>query len=118
MNLPDKYIELIKNKSIFFNCEIGLEASDALYAINLLKASSIPISGGDIITKNNSGAFVYAIHNWGEKYIYLNFYCNRRTSESEASYAKRTYEIAEEHILMAKDVAENLGKECYIVLIL
>lgn len=117
------YNEYVKNKGIPMSVmnpgsnEIALNVEDALWAILLLRRALIPILGGDIVTKDKNGELSYAFHDWGEYYIYLNFYCNIESNESNELYVNRSHDIAKRGILEADKVAKQLGKECYIVLI-
>ncbi|MDR1624068.1 MAG: immunity 40 family protein [Tannerellaceae bacterium] len=97
--------------------EIALAVDDALQAIELLKDNQTAILGGDILSEDENGKLMYAIHLWGYDYHYLNWYCDRIDNESEDDYLKRSYNIAKEGIINASKTAERFNKKCYIVFV-
>ncbi|MDH6356076.1 thiamine monophosphate kinase [Dysgonomonas sp. PH5-45] len=124
MDSLDNYYHFIAEEGIPMSLmnpgsnEIAIIAKKSLIAIEMLKKISVPIVGGDIVTKDEKGELSYAFHDWGESYVYLNFYCNEEKGESKESYVNRSYEVAKKGILEAVKVARKLGKECYIVLVI
>ncbi len=97
--------------------EIALSANEALEAIELLKASETPILGGDILSID-SGKLIYAFQLWGSEYHCLNWYCDESENESKTNFSKRSYEVAQKAIKEAAEIAQNLGKDCLIVLVI
>lgn len=96
--------------------QIVLTVSDALQSIELLRSSRIAIHGGDIFSKENN-EFIIAYQLWGERYLYLNWYCDQFDNESREDYLQRSYILAKEGITNASKTAEKLKKECYILLV-
>lgn len=100
--------------------EIALEPDDALQAVDLLKEIQIAVLGGDILSEEENGKLIYAYQLWGDgqEYHCLNWYCDKMDSENQEEYAKRSYIIAKESIKIASDIATNLGKKCYVVIVI
>lgn len=96
--------------------EIALAVDDAFYALELLKESKTAVLGGDILSEQNN-ELVYAYQLWGDEYIYLNWYCDKNDNESKVDYLQRSYELARESITRADKIAQQLQKQCYIVLV-
>lgn len=96
--------------------ELALRVSDALQTITLLQNAQIGILGGDVMS-TDAGKLVYALHSWGDEYVYLDWYCNHMPDEVHENYVARSCVLAKEKILHADEVAKRLGKECYIVLV-
>lgn len=97
--------------------EVALNVKDALFAIELVKNADTPILGGDVLSEYQ-GKLIYAYEYWGNQYIYLNWYCDKINNESQNEYCNRSYNIAKEAITAAKEVANKLEKECFIVLVI
>ena len=97
--------------------EMALTVNETLQAIDLLKGSQIVIFGGDILTEENN-KLIYAYQLWGDKYIYLNWYCEKTDTESQIDYANRSYNMAKERIQAAHEIAKHLKKKCLIVLVI
>lgn len=100
--------------------EIALEPDDALQALALLKENQIAVLGGDILSEEGSGKLIYAYQLWGDGqgYHYLNWYCDKMDGENQEEYARRSYIIAKESIKKASDIANSLGKKCYVVIVI
>lgn len=96
--------------------EIALNSADAIEAIGLLKNCNLPILGGDVLTID-SDKLVYVDQHWGEKYNYLNWYCEKMNSESTEEYSARSYEVAKKAISEVDKVAKNFGDKSLIVLV-
>ena len=100
--------------------EIALTVNDALHALDLLNGSQIAVLGGDIISEDENGELIYAYQFWGDGYEYhcLNWYCEKTDDESQEDYVKRSYVVARESIKAANDIAKQLEKKCYIVIVI
>jgi hypothetical protein len=81
--------------------------------LEILKETDLRILGGDILSENN-GELAYAMDFWG---IYLDWSCDKKDDETEEQYLKRCYGVAKESIYKANDIAKELNKKCYIVLV-
>ena len=96
--------------------EIALQPDDALFAIGLLENSHLPILGGEIVSEDKKGQLIYALYLWGGEYCYLDWSCEKSTDNTE-EYITASYELAKEKIIIANNVAKQLKKKCYIVLV-
>lgn len=96
--------------------EIALIIDDSLKALELLKEKRIVVFVGDILSKGNN-SLIYAYQLWGEEYHCLNWYCNKLKSENQDYYLSRSHVLAEESIINAEKVAQQLKKNCCIVFI-
>ena len=96
--------------------EVALSCEDAKKATEILRKESVPILGGDIVSEQN-GSLIYAHQFWGSEYISLNWYCRREQDEELEYYARRSHDLAEDHIENARRVAAKLGQECFVVLV-
>ncbi len=97
--------------------EMALSAQDALQAIELLKSKQMPVLGGDILSIDHRGKLIYAYQLWGMEYHSLNWYCDKSENENYSEYCKRSYKIAQESIQQSLNVAKNLDRLDYIVLV-
>lgn len=124
MNGYKEYIELLENKGkklLVINpgsYESALEYQDAFKALELLDKNKTPILGGDILTVNTKNELSYAYQDWGEKYISLNWYCEKLPEEENQIYICRSLEKARLSIEKAKKIADLLNKPCYIVFVI
>jgi len=97
--------------------EHALCVEDALYAIDLLEIARLGVIGGDILSEDEDGILVYALHSWGSQYYYLSWSCNRSQDESGDEYVGRSIVLAKKSIELAGKTAEELGRKCYVVLV-
>jgi hypothetical protein len=98
--------------------EFALSIKDALFAITLLSGSKMPILGGDIVSEDENGQLVYAIHLWGYEYVYLDWYYEMEClNKNGDEYVGKSYQLAREKIITANNVAIHLRKSCYIVIV-
>ena len=122
MTAISEYLEFTKSKGRPLaeinpgSDEIALSASEALEAIELLKANETPILGGDILS-TDSGKLIYAYQLWGSEYHYLNWYCDELENESKTDLSNRSYEVAQKAIKEALEVSNKLGKDCLVTLV-
>lgn len=100
--------------------EFALTVSEALHALELLAKSQIAVLGGDILSQKENGKLIYAYQFWGDGqgYHFLNWFCDKREDEDFDDYVKRSHLVAKESIKTASDIAKQLGKECYIVMVI
>src|SRR5437588_8155818 len=77
--------------------ETALTVNQALEALELLRVSTSPIVGGDVLSEEN-GRLVYAYQSWGSEYHCLNWSCNKEPNETQTEYAIRSYVFAKESI--------------------
>lgn len=96
--------------------EVALLFNDALIALEILKKNNIEILGGDILLENN-GKLIYAYQLWGDKYQYLNWYCDQRDDERKEHYLERCYNTAKENMISAHDISEKFKNKCYILFV-
>ena len=96
--------------------ELALSVDDALKAVELLRGTQSIIFGGDILS-NESDVLIYAYQQWGSEYHYLNWSCEKMDNENQSEYCDRSYDVAREGIIKAKEVADRFGKICFIVLV-
>ncbi|CAM4120990.1 Immunity protein 40 [Pedobacter westerhofensis] len=117
------YFDLVKEKGLPLSeinpgsDEMALSVKDALEALELLRDSKVAVLGGDIYTQVDN-QLIYAYKLWGEKYVYLNWYCDKVGTENEAEYLLRSYITAKESIVKAFEISKELEKSCYIVLVI
>lgn len=97
--------------------EIALTVSEALQALELLQDNQVAILGGDILSEENN-ELIYAYQLWGDRYQYLNWYCDQYDNESREDYMQRSYILAKEGISNANKTAERLNQKCYIVFVI
>ncbi|RZJ76954.1 MAG: hypothetical protein EOO45_00285 [Flavobacterium sp.] len=97
--------------------EKALTFEDALIAIELLKNVNKPIYGGDIVSEND-GKLMYAYNLWGSGYHCLNWSCDKEIKETNDEFINRSYETAKKSVVAAKEIANKIFKNCYIVLVL
>ncbi len=102
--------------------DFALTVNDALHAVDILDldGSTIAILGGDIMTEDTNGCLEYAMYVWGDgqEYHVLNWSVSSKTAnENLEDYIKRSHITAVEAINAANNIATNLGKKCYIVLV-
>ena len=97
--------------------ELALSVDDALEAVELLRDTQTIIFGGDILS-NESDILIYAYQQWGSEYHYLNWSCEKMDNENQPEYCNRSYDVARESIIKAKEVADRLGKIGFIVLVI
>lgn len=123
MLINTEYINLLRQKGRSLESinpgsdEFALKVNDAFEAIDLLQKNNIAILGGDIMSLK-SGELVYAYHYWGEAYHSLNWYTDKMEGENDIIFVKRSAERAREAIEIANRTANDLGKECYITLVI
>ena len=91
-----------------------LNEKDALDFIGLAKYNSTPIIGADVLTISKSGDIDYILYDWGYKYIYLNWSCDRVIGETDDDYLSRSIEFAYDKITEIQKVAISLKKRFYI----
>ncbi len=117
------YLDFLKEKgkqlSEFYHGsdKMALTVSDALQSLELLRSSRVAILGGDIISEENN-ELIIAYQLWGDRYLYLNWYCDQDDNESREDYLQRSYILAKEGISNASKTAERLNKKCYIVFVI
>jgi hypothetical protein len=97
---------------------IALSIDDAIQAIDLLNGSGVILSGGDIVVKDDNGSWSYVMHVWGSEYYALNWYYDepKFSLPSEQDIAD-SYKLAKQKIEEARKVAKQLGKQCWVVLV-
>lgn len=109
MKTSNRYIELLKSHGVSPEAlgirDIALERSEALVAIECLKADSIPILGGDVYLRNDAAI----------EPSYANWHCDARPGESKEDYFKRSWLIAEEYI--RKYPEPVIGKPVFAIVI-
>ena len=91
-----------------------LNEKDALDFIGLAKYNSTPIIGADVLTISKSGDIDYILYDWGYKYIYINWSCDRVIGETDDDYLSRSIEFAYDKIREIQKVAISLKKRFYI----
>ena len=96
--------------------EMALSVEDALQAVELLRNTNTPILGGDILTCNTEG-LIYAYQSWGSEHHYLNWYCDKSEDENQEEYKERSFDTAIKAINQAAEIAAQLDRSCYIVLV-
>ena len=97
--------------------EIATDVNIALEAIEILKNNNTPILGGDVLT-TKLGQLKYAYQVWGDEYIYLEWYCEKKLDESKNEYLLRSYNFAIESIKRASIVSQKFDMDCFIVLVI
>ena len=96
--------------------EFALSIGDSLNAIEILRAASISIKGGDVLTERE-GKLAYVYQILGDKYHYLNWYCEKKEAESEMGYVMSSYLKSREAIEHANMVTQTNGIKCFIVIV-
>ncbi len=84
--------------------EVGLERSDALLAIELLRENMVPVLGGDVYFRQNSKITV----------AYANWYCEPKVGEDVVDFSSRSCSKADEYI---KQFPTQDGKEALFVIV-
>lgn len=97
--------------------EYALTIEKSFVALDLLSRNKIPILGGDVLSIDSDGKLVYVSHLFGDKYHYLNWYCERVEYESDENYIKRSHSLAKDSILKAETITELFNKPCLITLV-
>ena len=69
------------------------------------------------MSTDSYGKLVYAHQKWDPGFHYLNWSCERMSSESESDYRSKRYELAFECIERARIVSEKLGQPCFVVFV-
>jgi hypothetical protein len=98
--------------------ELALPVQDSLKAIDLLEKKKLPIVGGDVLSLSENNKLKYAYQVWGTQYHCLSWYCDKLENENYDDYRMRSYEVAKLAVKEAKQTAEILAKECFIVLVI
>lgn len=111
MSNLSEYIELIRKEGIPLSeintgsNEYALSIDISLKAIDLLKKSSIPILGGDIMSYT-LGKLAYTYENW---------YTERTADEDKDGYLNRSYDNAKKYIEQFKLLND---KKRYVVIVI
>ena len=96
--------------------EFALNYDNAKKALLILESENVAITGGDILTKNESG-LIYAYQEWGEEFSCLKWYCEKLKYEEYSEYQKRSIEIAKNGIEKAQQIAISKNQSCLIVFV-
>ncbi len=97
--------------------EIALDVIDALKALDIFRNTNIIILGGDILSEEDN-QLIYAYQYWGDKYQFLNWYCEVNQNECIEEYQNRSIDLANKNILIASKIAKKLKKKCFIVFVI